>query len=169
MAAFALVRHGPIALPPGHCYGRLEVAPLPCPPPALPPALAGAPVFASPARRCRPLAEALAAGQPVRWDARLLELDFGAWEGQPWDAVPRAALDAWAADPWGFAPPGGESAAALVERIRAFRADLPERAIIIAHGGPLKVLAALLRGEEVDLFAPTQELGSLVFIENVLF
>jgi alpha-ribazole phosphatase len=162
----ALLRHLPTDIAPGHCYGRLD----------LPPgtggdagaALAGlagfavTALFSSPARRCLVLAEQVAAatGLAVRVDARLWELDFGAWEGRSWDAVPRAALDAWAADPWGFAPPGGESGAALVARVQDFHAQLPPGAVVVSHGGPLKVLAALVEGRPVDLLAPAPPMGS---------
>ncbi len=91
-----------------------------------------------------------------------MELDFGAWEGQRWDDVPRAALDAWAADVWGFAPPRGESGGALVARVRAFHAELPAGDhVVISHGGPLKVLAALVAGRSVDLLAPPPVTGSV--------
>ena len=102
---------------------------------------------------------------PHRLDHRLLELDFGAWEGLPWDAVPRGALDDWAADVHGFAAPGGESGSALIARVTGFYADLgPGNHVIVAHGGPLKVLAALARGHTVDLLAPAQPLGSVLVI-----
>ena len=95
-------------------------------------------------------------------DDRLMELDFGAWEGLPWDDVPREALDAWAADPWAFCPPGGETGAALVARIRAFWSDLPMGDhILISHGGPLKVLAALATNQPIDLLAPAPAPGSV--------
>ncbi|WP_245870371.1 histidine phosphatase family protein [Teichococcus rhizosphaerae] len=170
----ALVRHLPTDLPPGLCYGRLD------PPPRrgadaapLRAALSGfgpARWLCSPAQRCRALAGALAEGALITEDARLLELDFGEWEGRAWNDVPRAALDAWAADPWGFAPPGGESGAALVARLRAFHADLRAAAprkncVVVAHGGPLKVLADLLAGHAVELLAPAQPMGSLRILE----
>ena len=117
----------------------------------------GGTVWTSPARRCRMVAEALG---PHTVDARLQELDFGTWEGQAWDAVPRAMLDAWAADLMGFAPPGGESGAALVARAGAFVAGLAAGDhVVITHGGPLKVLGAMLRGSPVDLLAPAPALG----------
>ncbi|MBO1074191.1 histidine phosphatase family protein [Roseomonas marmotae] len=162
---YALLRHLPTDIAPGLCYGRLDLPPGAGGDTAAAMAgLAGFPataLFSSPARRCMALAGAVSAatGLPVIQDARLLELDFGAWEGQPWDAVPRAALDAWAADPWGFAPPGGESGAALVARLRDFQAELRPGAIIVSHGGPLKVLAALIEGRPVDLLAPAPPMG----------
>lgn len=163
-----LVRHLPTDLPPGLCYGRLD------PPPgaaADPAALLetlqvwrGLPIWSSPSRRCQDLAAFLAGALDarLRLEPRLQELDFGAWEGRPWDEVPREALDAWATDPWGFAPPGGESGAALVARMRQLLHDLPPAAILVSHGGPLKVLAALLRGEAVDLLSPAQPMGSVL-------
>lgn len=166
----ALVRHLPTDLPRGLCYGRLDVPPGRGADPApLRAALAGfgpARWFSSPARRCRALAGALADGAAIAEDTRLLELDFGAWEGLAWDDVPRAALDEWAADPWGFAPPGGESGAALVARLRSFHAGLRQDCVVVAHGGPLKVLADLLAGRPVDLLAPAQPMGSLRILET---
>ncbi|EHL95082.1 phosphoglycerate mutase family protein [Acetobacteraceae bacterium AT-5844] len=161
----ALLRHLPAAIAPGRCYGRLDLPPgasgLGDP---LPRGFTALALYSSPARRCMALAAAVSAetGLPVREDARLLEMDFGAWEGLPWDEVPRAALDAWAADPWGFAPPEGESGAAVVERVRAFHAMLAGPSIIVSHGGPLKILAALIAGRSIDLLAPAPPLGSCV-------
>ena len=161
----ALVRHPPLAVAAGICYGRDDLA-------IADPAdvarivaqlrdVHGS-VWTSPLRRCRIVADAIG---PNHVDARLIEMDFGAWDGMAWDAIPRAALDAWAADPLGFAPPGGETGAALIARVAAFCHALPSGDhAVVAHGGPLKVLAALLRGRPVDLMAPSQALGSVTFI-----
>ncbi len=165
----ALIRHPKPDIAPGLCYGRLDLAL--AADASVPDMLAQlgdfrpAAVWASPALRCRAVAEAL--GTP-RYDARLLELDFGAWEGMAWDDVPRAALDNWAADPLGFAPPGGESGAALLERVGQFAAVLRqagEDAVVVAHGGPLRLLPAMLRGEPPDLFAPSQAIGSVMWLD----
>ena len=139
-----LIRHPPPLIDAGVCYGRLDVAAekgaalvarlrgeLP----------AGLPVWSSPLRRCRALAEAL--HQAPLLDERLAEMDFGAWEGRPWDAVPRAELDAWAADVGGYAPPGGESPRAVQQRALAFVAELtvPE-AVVVTHAGVIRMLLA---------------------------
>ncbi len=156
---------------PGFCYGRLDVALR---------AEAAADIAAvvarlggirpdtvrtSPSSRCRLLAGAIAdaRGGVVVEDPRLRELDFGAWEGVAWDDVPRASLDRWAADLSGFAPPGGESGAALVARCRDAYAALPPWGcqVVVSHGGPLRVLAALARGAEVDLGVAAQAPGEV--------
>jgi alpha-ribazole phosphatase len=161
----ALIRHPPLAVASGICYGRHDLAIAdPSDVERIVAQLRGirGTVWTSPLRRCRVVADAIGLN---RVDARLIEMDFGTWDGLAWDAIPRAALDAWAADPLGFAPPGGETGASLVARVTAFRAALPDGDhVIVSHGGPLKVLNALLRGQPVDLMAPSPPLGSVTFI-----
>ncbi len=123
-------------------------------------------MVSSPLSRCLLPAQALAArlGLAIRIDADLVELDFGAWEGMAWDAVPRAALDRWAADPHGFAPPGGESGASLLGRVGRAAARLRSArhgALVVSHGGPLRLLAPMLRGDAPDLLAPPPPPGSM--------
>jgi alpha-ribazole phosphatase len=161
-----LVRHPLPAIRPGVCYGRLDV-PLAAIGDVAPivaelNSIGLARVWTSPARRCRVVADAT--GLAVRLDARLLELDFGAWEGMRWDAVPRAELDRWVADPRGFAAPGGETGAHLLARVSDVHAAIlaaGEDCAVISHGGPLRLLDALLRGEPPDLLAPAPPFGSV--------
>lgn len=161
-----LARHPPADVAPGRCYGRLDLG-LANPADAARLANRILPyrpvaVWSSPARRCRLVAEAL--GGPTRLDARLLELNFGDWEGVPWHDVPRPALDAWAADPLGFAAPGGETGAALLARVTEVATELriaTGPVAVISHGGPLRILGALLRGEPPDLLASAPPLGSV--------
>jgi alpha-ribazole phosphatase len=91
--------------------------------------LCESPVFASPLSRCRALAQELAAPRAPRIAEELIELDFGAWEGTRWDALPRGELDAWARDVWHYRPGDGESAAMVEERWRVWAPipSLPSR------------------------------------------
>jgi alpha-ribazole phosphatase len=139
-----LIRHPKPVIAEGVCYGRLDIAAENAPGIAdhlrgtLPP---GLPLWSSPLRRCQALAEALHP-RPLL-DERLAEMDFGAWEGRPWDTIPSAELDAWAADIGAYAPPGGESPFAVQERALDFvdGLDVPE-AIIVTHAGVIRVLLA---------------------------
>jgi len=146
-----LIRHPRPDIAPGLCYGASDVglaepvAPVAARLRALLPA--DIPVYSSPLARALRLAEAL--GEP-RIDPRLREIDFGAWELQPFDAL-RDELDAWADDPLGFRAPGGESALEMAARAHAALDDLlalhPGEAVaVIAHGGPLRAIAGRLLG-----------------------
>ncbi|MDR2112902.1 MAG: histidine phosphatase family protein [Candidatus Accumulibacter sp.] len=138
-----LIRHPPPLIEPGVCYGRLDVD---CREPArfaaglrscLP---AGLAVYSSPLRRALRLAHELSPPGSVRVDPRLSEIDFGAWEGRRWDDIERREIDAWAADVAGFAPPGGESVAALRARALGFAAALEDDAAIVTHAGVMRAL-----------------------------
>lgn len=144
-----LVRHPPVAVPPGICYGRTDVA-LAAPPDAMAAALSAClpenfSLLSSPLQRCAELARLL---HPApHFDARLQEIDFGAWEMQRYDGLPRADIDRWAADVWGFRPPGGESASDMARRVDAAWAEHAEHVqVVVAHGGPLRVIAGRLLG-----------------------
>ncbi len=129
---------------PGVCYGQLDVA-AEIPPSLVERLLADLPpglrLWTSPLQRCRKLAEQLHPC-PMR-DGRLAEIDFGAWEGRPWDEIPRSELDAWAADVAGYAPPGGESPRQLQARALDFVHSLSdEEAVIVTHAGVIRTLLA---------------------------
>ena len=167
-----MVRHPPVSGGQGRCYGRLDLR-LARPKQDIPALIAqlaplrGAAIHTSPLHRCRLVAEALAAdwGQAAQRDDRLIEMDFGAWEGVPWDDVPRHELDAWAADLQGFTPPGGENGDRLIARVSAFWAEILAqggRHVIITHGGPLKVLCALSEGQPIDLARPAPPMGGVI-------
>lgn len=74
-------------------------------------------IWTSPLHRCADVGRWLR-----RWgwvhhiDGQLAEMDFGAWEGQPWSAIPRAEIDAWAGNFAHYAAGGGESVQQLVAR-----------------------------------------------------
>lgn len=140
-----LIRHPPPAVAPGTCYGSTDLA-LAAPAAEaanrirslLPP---GIPLYSSPLRRCRELAEQLHA-KPL-YDERLREMHFGAWEMQAWSLLGRVALDGWAADPLGFVPPGGESVAQLRRRVLDFLDELGAKGVtaaaLVTHAGVMKI------------------------------
>lgn len=152
-----LVRHPQPQVAPGICYGSTDLA---IAPGQLTQTLAtlqlpaGLPIYSSPLRRCAELAARLSPAP--RYDARLAEMHFGAWEMQPWDTIPRADIDAWAADMVHYRPGGGESVLQMAERISAFYSELTTDAIVICHAGAMRLLAARHAGlatEEMALRA----------------
>ena len=101
----------------------------------------------SPLGRCRRLAERIGSALALipALDARLREMDFGAWEGMPWDTIPRPELDAWAADFLHARPHGGESVHMLYERARSAVADYRRTGlshIVVTHAGIIKAVRA---------------------------
>nr|WP_283255072.1 alpha-ribazole phosphatase family protein [Marivita sp. GX14005] len=103
-------------------------------------------LLTSPLARCRRLAEHIGAHlslEPIR-ASDWIEMDFGAWEGTPWDAIPRHELDAWADDFHDFAGHGGESVAMLERRICAALEATPEGALVVTHAGCIKAACAIL-------------------------
>jgi alpha-ribazole phosphatase len=119
-----LIRHPAVGIDAGICYGQSDV------PLAYDvagsarvldqrmralkvPACVGA-WHTSPLQRCALLADALGASHA---DPRLMEIDFGAWEGRAWDDIDRALLDAWADDLEHARAHGGESLAQFSARV----------------------------------------------------
>lgn len=153
-----LVRHLAPQVDSGICYGRTDLACSPEQITAALPALraqlpAGVPVYSSPLRRCAELARALA-GAEVRYDARLAELDFGAWEMRAWTDIPREEVDAWAADMGGYRPGGADSVVDMAHRIHGFYHDLPAGpAIVIGHAGAIRLLTACHQGLDPECMA----------------
>jgi probable phosphoglycerate mutase len=101
----------------------------------------------------------VARSQPalLRLDPDLREIALGAWEGMTYaevrDQQPEA-LDAWQRDPINGAPPGGETALALRERVvRAFerwRMDDPHATLVwVTHGGVISALLCHALGVEL--------------------
>ncbi len=108
-------------------------------------------VWVSPLQRSRAVGRWLARwGFECRVDARLAELDFGRWDGQPWTAVPWAEVQAWEADLLRHAPGGGESLAQLIERVQAFVAERRSAGdaavLLVGHGGWITALLHPLPG-----------------------
>ena len=149
--ALILVRHTRPLVADGVCYGvtDLDLAPTFDDEAArvvatLPPVER---LVTSPLRRCRRLAERVGAATalvPVV-DPRLREMDFGAWEGVPWSAIPRDELDAWAADFLHARPHRGESVHMLYERSRSAIADYRATGlshIVVTHAGVVKAVRA---------------------------
>ena len=98
-------------------------------------------VSVSPLRRCRDVGRWLCRwGWKVAVDARLLELDFGAWDGLPWAQIAWAEVEAWQADLLTHAPGGGESLAQLAARVHAFVDDRDAPRMAVSHGGWMTAL-----------------------------
>jgi broad specificity phosphatase PhoE len=105
-------------------------------------------VVTSPLTRTRETAAAF--GRPVDVDERWIELDYGTLDGTPLADTPAALWEAWRADVH-YVPAGGESLAALGERVRAACASLVVAAAetdvaVVTHVSPVKAAVAWALG-----------------------
>lgn len=149
-----LVRHPRPEVPAGHCYGRSDLAANEADVERVLAALAnqglpGAmPVYASPLVRSAVLAQRLSPAPA--FDARLAEMDFGAWEMRSWDDIPRSEIDAWSADLLHYRPGGGESVMDVAARVAGFDADIRgaghAQALVICHAGAMRLMHSLHLG-----------------------
>ena len=119
----------------------------------------------SPLSRTRETMELLRHGlgmpaKPYRSDPRLLELSFGRWEGLTWAEIKRdhgSANDARRRDRWNFVPPGGESYAALLDRVTPWLDALEPNSVVVAHGGVARAILHLVTGLSSER-APNEEI-----------
>lgn len=149
-----LLRHPPVDLPSGICYGWLDVplasdgdrwieqaverlheTPLTA-------------VYSSPSQRCRLVAEAVARRHrlPCVVDDRLRELHFGEWEGLSWQEIYLdPAGKRWFDDYRHVSTTGGESHEAHRARVLSFiseqLADKETTNLIVTHAGTIRIFA----------------------------
>ncbi|WP_286788800.1 MULTISPECIES: alpha-ribazole phosphatase family protein [Pseudomonas] len=113
-------------------------------------------IISSPLERCRAFAEWLAGMQTVecKLEPDLRELDFGDWEGRTAAELMEGQADAlgqfWA-DPYSFTPPNGEPVATFEQRVlgameRIVRRTADTRALVVTHGGVIRLLLARQQG-----------------------
>jgi alpha-ribazole phosphatase len=151
-----LIRHPPVQVDQPTCYGQSEV-----------PLIADwqrdlenlsqlcqnlstkIEIYSSPLSRCLDLAQYFFDGS-IKTDARLLELNFGRWEGYPWDQIPRSELDHWGQDYIGRPVPEGESYLQLLQRISSFLDELghdqTKTTLVFSHAGVIRGLLSLIYG-----------------------
>ena len=142
-----VIRHTPVDVPRQLCYGQMEV-PLAASfateaaglQQALPQPIEE--VWSSPLFRCRQLAEQFS--PDYRVDPRLLELDFGVWEGMRWDEINPDALTAWMEDYVHVQAGGGENFLQMYERVQELLEEARsldrESLLLVTHGGVIRCI-----------------------------
>lgn len=123
--------------------------------------LDGWPLWHSPLSRCQDLAQALQRGcpalRPMGADARLAEMDFGEWEGRPWDSLGPGDFAPWMADFAHHPVGGGDSVAGFMQRVARALADTRAhcqahghtRALWVAHAGVARALSLWHSGQGI--------------------
>lgn len=117
-------------------------------------------IWSSQLSRARETAEIVGAaiGVAPEVDARFAESYRGRWERRAWTDIEREEPEAWAAWRRGgtdFRFPGGESLAEHQERVLAGLDAVrsgPRPALVIAHGGTIRAIAAARHPRGLDAF-----------------
>lgn len=124
--------------------------------------------FASPLSRASETMDRMRAAfdvelPPVIQDKRLIEISFGAFEGRLHAEIAReqAAFAPGERDEsyWHFRPQDGENYDDVAVRLLDFARELTHHAVVVAHGGVLRVLWHLVEGtsrKEVMNWPPPQ-------------
>jgi broad specificity phosphatase PhoE len=120
---------------------------------------------ASPMKRTRETMERLRAALQLdphayRIDPRLVEVNFGEWQGFTFaelEAQDPGSTRARGPDKWNFLPPGegAESYQMLLDRVKPWFDALDRQTICVTHGGVIRTLFRLVEG------IPEQEAASL--------
>lgn len=117
-------------------------------------------LYASPLKRVWHTAQAVARHTRLKIipDKRLMELDFGKWEGISFKKLLNekdSSYKKWLAGKISR-PPGGESIAALARRVGSFFKEVRKRharetGVVVSHGGPIRMLLlqALQKGKVI--------------------
>jgi len=116
-------------------------------------------VLASPLSRARKTALLLTGREPDL-DPRLIEMDFGEWEGEQLaDLRQRLGEEMRLNEARGldFTPPGGESPRMVMDRLRPLLTELAEKnvpCLVVAHKAVIRALYALATGWDMTADAP---------------
>lgn len=94
-------------------------------------------IHVSPLQRSRGVGEFLASqGWQVKVDPLLIEFNFGAWDGLPWEQINRHEMDAWIENFAEFAPGGAENLQELFSRVEHWLAKPnPRPRLVVGHAG----------------------------------
>ena len=154
-----LARHAKPLIEEGVCYGQLDVpadsdATAACASQLVKILPHGTQIISSPLQRCEQLTHVLLGLRPdlaSKTDPRLMEMNFGQWEGLRWDDIGAVAIDAWVSDFCYHRPGGGESVRQFMQRVAlvwdetALSGDGPT--LWITHAGVIRAATLLQRGQ----------------------
>jgi len=103
-------------------------------------------IVSSPSSRCTLLAREIT--DSFIEDERLMELNFGQWEGKTWDTIDRLESEQWMDDFINTAPPQGESLFQMNERVMNFWNELlrypHQRIAVVTHAGVIRLILAVV-------------------------
>jgi alpha-ribazole phosphatase len=128
-------------------------------------------VFTSPLTRAKRLATDVFS-ENITEEPRLMELNFGDWEGKVWEEIKDPLLPKWMEDFVNRKCSNGESFVMMRDRILEFWKELLSKdfntVAIFTHGGVIRTIQAIEKEIKLeDSFnEPTAEFGEVIVIEK---
>ena len=131
-------------------------------------------LYSSPLQRCIILAKHISENTKIDSiieDSRLMEMHFGDWELQKWDAIPQEVLNPWMEDFVTVNVPNGESFVDLDNRIRVFLNDELAKnhakpIIIVAHSGVIRSILCKINNTPLqEAFKTRLDYGVVIKVE----
>jgi probable phosphoglycerate mutase len=140
-------------------------------------------IYSSDLKRAFKTAQEIAKGRDIeiKTDERFREIHGGKWEDVPWDDLPvlfAESYDIWLNDVGNATPDGGESVAALLDRIvtavtRIAKENKGKTVVIACHGTPIRVLQCYCEGKTLDEmaqvpWAPNASISTVLYEDGKL-
>jgi alpha-ribazole phosphatase len=131
-------------------------------------------LYSSPLKRCKILANYILEHtntDAIVEDSRLMEMNFGDWELQQWNDIPKDILDPWMNDFVSVAAPNGESFIDVDNRVWDFISNeiqfqKTKPVIIVAHSGVIRsILCRINKIPLQDAFKSVLDYGAVIKIE----
>lgn len=170
-----LIRHTKVDVEKGVCYGQKDVELANSYPEeldSLKQKINGVEfdaIYTSPLTRCKKLATDLFSEKAIE-EERLMELNFGDWEGKVWDEIKDPLFPAWMDDFVNKKCSNGESFVMLRDRVLEFWKELKtksfSRVAIVTHGGVIRTIQTLEKNIKLeDSFnEPTLDFGEIAVL-----
>ncbi|WP_296403256.1 histidine phosphatase family protein [Psychrobacter sp.] len=137
-------------------------------------------IWVSPLQRSKQVGQYLVAqGFECYIDDRLVETDFGVWEGKPWSDIDKKEIDNWCEKFADFAPVEGESLSQLFARVEAWidlqkqmqaESDSEDKIVlVVGHAGWINTAKLISNGKPVPTkpihWPRAVEYNELTFLE----
>jgi len=126
-------------------------------------------IYSSPLKRAVYTAEIASGSKTVKTDKRLIEVDFGVWEGKiKMEFISDGFWDSWINDPWTAKAGGtGESAEEIITRVDSFYREMLKKhpsgnILVVGHNGINRLYLAWKLGMPLKNYAKIVQQNSSI-------
>lgn len=126
-------------------------------------------IISSPLKRCLHLTQKISDDFTI--DNRIMEFNFGVFEGVLWKDIPREEIDSWSTNPEEFSFKDGESYLDLRYRVLSFLNEHKEsdNTLVVTHAGVIKCCLDILHGVNIrDILFLEVPFGEVLELSNLI-